>query len=78
MTAVAIKQPLTPIQQELLELYAHHTSDSELSDIRNMLAQYFANKAMDAMDAIWEEKNYSEETMKEWVNAHDRIATKRN
>jgi hypothetical protein len=78
MTAVAIKQPLTAIQQELLELYAHHTSDSELSDIKNLLAQYFANKAMDAMDAIWEEKNYTSETMTEWVNAHDRIATKQS
>jgi predicted transcriptional regulator len=78
MTATAIKQPLTSLQQELLELYAHHTSDTELHDIKRMLANYFAQKAMDEMDEIWEEKGYSEETMKEWVNGHERISSNSN
>jgi hypothetical protein len=75
MTA-AIKQPLSALQQELLELYAHQTSDAELSDIKDMLAQYYANKAMDAMDTLWEERGYTAETMSEWANGHDRISTK--
>ncbi len=75
MTAT-IKQPLSALQQELLELYAHQVTDTELSDIKDMLAQYYANKAMDAMDTLCEERGYTAETMKEWANGHDRISTK--
>ena len=74
MTAT-IKQPLSALQQELLELYAHQVTDTELADIKDMLAQYYANKAMDAMDILWEERGYTAETMKEWANGHDRIST---
>jgi hypothetical protein len=74
MTA-AIKQPLSALQQELLELYAHQVTDTELSDIKDMLAQYYANKAMDAMDALWEQHGYTTEVMTEWANGHDRIST---
>ncbi len=72
----AIKPPLSALQQELLELYAHHTTDNELSDIKNMLAQYYASKAMDAMDALCDERGYTADTMVDWANAHDRILTK--
>ncbi len=75
MTA-AVKLPLSALQQELLELYAHKTTNTELSDIKNMLAQYYANKAMDAMDALWEERGYTNDTMTEWANAHDRVSPK--
>jgi hypothetical protein len=74
MTAV-IKQPLSALQQELLELYAHQVTDTELSDIKDMLARYYANKAMDAMDLFCEEQSYTSETMTEWANGHDRITT---
>jgi hypothetical protein len=40
-----------------------------------MLARYYANKAMDAMDLFCEEQSYTSETMTEWANGHDRITT---
>ena len=75
MTA-AVKLPLSALQQELLELYAHQTTNTELLDIKNMLAQYYANKAMDAMDSLCEERRYTNDTMIEWANSHDRVSSK--
>jgi hypothetical protein len=65
-------QKMSNLQLELLKLYARGVSDEELSAIRDMLANFFANKLMDEVDAVWEKKGYSNETMNMWVK------TKRN
>ena len=33
-----------------------------------MLAKYFAKTATDEMDKLWEENNWNNDTMKEWLN----------
>ena len=65
MIATAIKQPFSNIQLELLKLYSKDISESDLIQIKLLLAHYFAEKAMDEADQIWEEKNYTAEKILE-------------
>ena len=68
MTAT-FKQPLTNVQLELLDTFARqHVSAADLLEIKQLLANYFAQKAMDEADKIWDERGYSDETMTHWLN----------
>ena len=62
-----IDKPLTNLQLELLKLFSIGLSDVELVEIRRMLAKYFAEKASDEMDRLWEENKWTDETMDEWL-----------
>ena len=44
----SIKQPLSNVQLELLKVFAHHVSDNDLLDLRQILAEFFAKKAVKA------------------------------
>ncbi|MBK8653866.1 MAG: hypothetical protein IPN20_08205 [Haliscomenobacter sp.] len=41
-------------------------SDAQLLEIKALLANYFAEKASDRMDALWEERGWTPETMEAW------------
>jgi len=56
-----------------LKLFSSGISDVQLLEIKQLLSTYFAEKASDEMDRLWKEKNWSEETMNQWSNEHNRI-----
>ncbi len=64
----AINKPLTNLQVELLKLFSLELSEEELIEIRRMLARYFADRASDEMDRLWEANDWSDKTMDEWLN----------
>ena len=68
----SIRQPFNPLQLELLELYARNVSNVDLEAIKKMLADYFAQKAIQEADMLWDERGYNDETMLEWLNLHER------
>ena len=61
---------LTNVQLELLKLFQYNLPESQLAEIKNMLANYFANTATAEMDKLWEENKWNNDTMKEWANEH--------
>ena len=62
-----LNKPLNNIQVELLQLYSQGVSDEDLIAIKRLIANYFAQKASDEMDKLWEENNWTNETMDEWL-----------
>lgn len=66
-----INKPLTNLQLELLKLFSLDLSDEDLLEIRRLLAKYFAEKASDEMDRLWDEKGWTDETMEEWLKGED-------
>jgi hypothetical protein len=66
------EKSLSNVQIELLKLYANDVKDKQLEEIKLLLGKYFAQKATEAMDEIWEEKNLSEQDMINWSNEHNR------
>jgi len=55
----ALKSPLTNLQLELLKLFARDVPDQDLLEIKRILTNYFAEKAMDEADQIWEKKGWT-------------------
>lgn len=67
-----INKPLTNLQLELLQLYSLNLPEGELLEIRRLIARYFADKASDEMDRLWDQENWSDETMDEWLKGEDK------
>ncbi|QHW00837.1 hypothetical protein [Spirosoma endbachense] len=63
---------LTNLQLELLQTFAYTLSDEQLIEIRQLLAQYFLDKADAEMDNLWKEKNWNAATIDEWAKGHER------
>ena len=63
-----LAKPLTNLQFELLKFFQYEVKDEELLEIKRLLSDYFAKKAMDDMDNLWKEKRWSNETMDTWLN----------
>lgn len=63
---------LSNLQLELLKLFAKNIPEQQLIEIKQLLVQYFAQKATDEMDKLWDERGYTNETMKKWANTHMR------
>jgi hypothetical protein len=59
---------LSNLQQELLKIYAHNVTEQQLYDIKMLLAHYFAKQAIQEADKIWEEHEFSQDTMDKWLN----------
>jgi hypothetical protein len=60
-----VKQPLSNIQLQLLQLFAQDVSDEDLKAIQRMIMRYFAEKATIAADKDWDEKGYTAESFKQ-------------
>jgi hypothetical protein len=60
------------VQVELLKLYSNNVPDKQLHELKLLIAKYFAEKATEAMDIVWEEKQLTEDEMKKWSHEHNR------
>lgn len=63
---------LTNLQVELLQTFAYSLPDEQLTEIRQLLAQYFLAKTDAEMDKLWQENDWNEETVEAWAKGHDR------
>ncbi|MCU0471321.1 MAG: hypothetical protein MUF58_22325 [Arcicella sp.] len=64
----AIQKPMSNLQLELLKLYSMNIEEKDLLHIKEYIAQFFMQKAIDEADKVWDEKEYSNELMDEWIN----------
>ncbi len=67
---------LTNLQIELIKLFEYQLEDSQLQDVKDMLAQYFAKEATKEMDRLWQQNGWTNDTMKEWSETHMRTPYK--
>lgn len=65
-------EKLTNLQVELVKLFAYQVPDNQLSEIKDLLAKYFAEVASKEMDKLWEENQWNDQTMEDWLNEHQR------
>jgi hypothetical protein len=67
-----INAPMSNLQLELLKLYANQVSDEELLEIRRMLGLFFAKKATEEMQKVWETQQLTPADMLKWADEHNR------
>lgn len=66
----------SPYQIQILDSISHVNNEDEIRDIRNLIADYFSNKALDAMDKLCNEGTLTTETIQSWSHEHLRTAYK--
>ena len=65
------KQNFTNVQKELLKLYAREVSEKELLEIRQLLVNYFAKKAIVNADKVWDKNEYDEDWVYRMLNKEE-------
>lgn len=71
-----LQTPLNKAQLELLKLFSRVTDEEELTEIKRLIGQYYANKAIKEADRLWEVRGYTQETMDEWVSHEHKHANR--
>lgn len=59
-------------QLELMNALNSITSEAELKEFRDLVANYFAQKAQKAIDALWNDGSINEDTIEKWGTEHMR------
>ncbi|PPD44701.1 MAG: hypothetical protein CTY16_11440 [Methylobacter sp.] len=70
MTMNPQSQKLTSLQLELLKIFSYQPTYEQLMDIKNILANYFANKATQEMGKLWEDNSWDDSTIEQWLSEH--------
>ena len=59
---------LTNVQRELLTLYTTNLSDDDLRALKFLLARFFAQRAIQEADRVWDERRLTQADMETWLN----------
>lgn len=59
-------------QMQILDSISGIKDENDLIEIRNLIAEYFSNKALDAMDKLCDEGKLSNQIVESWHNEHMR------
>jgi len=76
---IIIEKDMSDTEKTKLEIFSMintATTVEEISEIKDLLVQYFANKAQRAIDALWDSGNIDERTIEEWGSEHMRTPYK--
>ena len=64
------------VQLELLKLFSKDVPDADLLEIRRLIANFYAERAIAAADAIWEEKGWTDADVDRMLNTKMRSGRK--
>lgn len=67
-------QVFSTYQMQILDSISQVKSEKEMCDIRDLIAEYFSNKALDAMDALCQAGSLSTEAIQSWSTEHLRTS----
>jgi hypothetical protein len=58
---------LSPLQLELLKVYSFNPTDAELRELKNLLAQFFANRFTEKIAQAAAERNITDADLDSWL-----------
>ena len=61
-------QPLTNVQLEILKAFSFNLSDKELTELKELLAKYFAERAIQGANKVWDKEQWTDEKVDELLN----------
>lgn len=61
---------LNPTQIHLLRMFSYAKSDRDLEEIKVALSQYFAKRAEDEMDKLWDNGSWDDEKNEAVLSQH--------
>jgi len=63
-----IAQPLTNVQLEILKAFSFNLDNNELQDFKDVIADYFAKRAIQSANKVWDEKGWTDEGVDRMLN----------
>ena len=60
--------PLSNLQLEILKLYSTDLNKTDLKELKNQLAKFYAKKSIENANRIWKEKKLTNMDMDKWLN----------
>jgi len=72
-----IAQPLTNVQLEILKAFSFNLDNNELQDFKDVIANYFAKRAIQSANKVWDEKGWTDEDVDRMLNTKMRKSNKK-
>lgn len=63
-------------QLEMLNIMADVRSEKELRELKQLISEYYARRADEEMEKLWQSGAWNEQTLKDLKNAHYRTPYK--
>jgi hypothetical protein len=67
---------LNPTQLHLLRMFSYNRDEERLLELKEVLFNYYCRKVSEEGRRVWNEKNMSNEMMRELMNTHIRTSYK--
>lgn len=67
-----LKTPLNEPQLELLKMFSSNISEIEWLEIKRLIVRYFAKKAMNSANDVWDKNNWTAEDEQRMLETHMR------
>jgi hypothetical protein len=64
---------LNTTQREILKLFTIPLTDSELDSLKSLLIDFLSKKTIFEADQAFQERGYTQQTIKEWKKEHMRV-----
>jgi hypothetical protein len=65
MTNPSVHPPLSNVQAELLKLFSAEIPENHLMELKKVMAKFLLDKAREKADAIWVEKGYTDDKLRQ-------------
>lgn len=63
-----INQPLSNAQLEILKAFSYNLNNQELEEFKEIIAQYFAQRAILSANKAWDEKGWTDDDVDRMLN----------
>ena len=67
-----VQQPFNEMQLEVIKLFTREMTAEDMKAIKRLIVRYFAQKAIQSANHIWDEKGWTKENEAELLNIHER------
>mgnify|MGYP003513248332 CR=1 FL=1 len=64
----ATRQPLTNVQLEILKTFSYSLSEQDLAEMKKLLANFFAERAIALADKAWDEQSWNDSKVEKLLN----------
>jgi hypothetical protein len=76
MAIIPQSTKLNAVQIHLLKMFARPMNEQDLTEIKGLLSNYYAQKVDAESDKLWEEKSMNQQSIDDLLNAHVRTPYK--
>ena len=68
----AAQLPFNEMQLDIIKLFARDITADDMKAIKRLIVRYFAQKAIQSANLVWDEKGWTKENEADLLNIHER------